>query len=138
MGTHWLGQPAVLCDHCLLSHGDTPPHQMPPSPGCTPQKAKSMTLLPRARPRERQPWPCAAAECRAPSVAGKCCGQTFLYTAFPMLVPKSLPNYTLCPCLSLVFKHPGLPMCQINSGEQLEQLPLAENKGRVLLLAPPR
>lgn len=63
-------------------------------------------------------------------------GQTFLYTASPTLVPKSLPNYVPCPCLSLVFKHPGLLMCQINSGEQLEPLPLTEGKGRVFLLSP--
>lgn len=31
-------------------------------------------------------------------------GQAFLYTAFAMLVPKSLPRSTLCPCLSSVFK----------------------------------
>lgn len=65
-------------------------------------------------------------------------GQTFLYTAFPMLMPISLPNYMPCPCLSLVFKHPGLFMCQINSGEQLEQLPLNEGKGRVFLLSAQR
>lgn len=63
-------------------------------------------------------------------------GQTFLYTAFPALLPKSLPNYTPCPCLSLVFKHPGLLRCQINSGEQLERLTLSEGKGRVFLLSP--
>lgn len=57
-------------------------------------------------------------------------GQTFLHTAFPALMPKSLPNYMPCPCLSLVFKHPGLLMRQINSGEQLEQLPLAEGRSQ--------
>lgn len=41
---------------------------------CSLQKAESMKPLPRAGPRGRQPWPSAAADCRALSVAGKCCG----------------------------------------------------------------
>lgn len=123
-----------------LPRGRTIPPDPPiPSPGSRgPARSGGLRALrPLAKSREERAR--AVALCWEPERRWQVLwrlGQTFLYTAFPTLLPKSLPNYTPCPCLSLVFKHPGLLRCQINSGEQLERLTLSEGKGRVFLLSP--
>lgn len=57
-------------------------------------------------------------------------GQTFLYMAFPVILPKSLPNYTV-PLLVFGVKHPGQLMCRFNRRKQPEQPPLTKGRGGV-------
>lgn len=72
-------------------------------------------------------------QCWAPSVTGKCCsGWARHFCTWPS--PWSCQNScqtTLCPCLSLVLKHPGQLMCRFDRRKQPEQPPLIKGKGGV-------